>query len=193
MHAGQAVDFSNQDSVTHTVVFANGLCSVTLPPGAGGYHYRGDGGFCDNAFYPGRYPYMVDGKFPGTVVTVPVRRSVTLTARTHTIRGGTRLTLHGQVDPPGRKYPVSNPPGWRTNVSVIVLARHNRDHPYRPIATVNPGLMAKDPGNWRQDWTLTVQPGQTTTYIGEVTAQLPQGQIFWANAKSRPFTVRIRQ
>jgi plastocyanin len=193
IHAGQVVEFSNQDSVTHTVVFANGLCSLTLTPGAGG-HYGGGGGFCDNrfTFYPGRYRYMVDGNFPGTVVTVPVRRSVTLTARTHTIRGGTRLTLHGRVDPPGWRYHVSNPPGWRTNVSVIVLARHNGKHPYRRIATVNPGLMAKDPGNWRQDWTLTVQPGETTTYIAKVTAQLPSGQIFWSNAKSRPFTLRIR-
>jgi hypothetical protein len=193
MHAGQVVDFFNQDSVTHTVVFANGLCSLSLAPGAGGGLYGG-GGFCDNAFtfYAGRYPYTVDGKFPGTVVTVPVRRSVTLTARTHTIRGGTRLTLHGRVIPPGGRYHVSNPPGWRTNVSVIVLARHNSKHPYRRIATVNPGLMAKVPGDWTQNWTLTVQPGQTTTYIAKVTAQLPQGQIFWTNAKSRPFTVRIR-
>jgi len=190
MHAEQGLTFFNSDSVSHTVVFANGLCSLTFAPGQGGPH----GPFCDDnfAFYVGIYPYTVDGKFQGTVVTTALRRSVTLNARTHTIRRGTRLILRGRVNPPGWRHHVSNPPGWRTNVSVIVLARHNSKHPYRPIATVNPGLMAKVPGNWKQNWTLTVQPGQTTTYIAKVTAQVPQGQI-WTNPRSRPFTVRIRK
>jgi plastocyanin len=188
--ASEHVHFYNGDSVPHTVVFANGLCSLTVPAGATS---RVQGAVCSNRFdeYVGTYAYTVDGKFNGTVITTPLTRSVSLAARTHSIRGGTRLTLHGRVNPPGWRHHVSNPAGWRTNVSVIVLARHNSKHPYRPIATVNPGLMAKVPGNWKQHWTLTVQPGETTTYIAKVTAQAPQGQI-WTNAKSRPFTVRIQ-
>jgi hypothetical protein len=52
-------------------------------------------------------------------------------------------------------------------------------------------------------WKLKVQPRVTTTYIATVTTQRlcyypasrcahPQGQV-WSNAKSRPFTVRIRK
>jgi hypothetical protein len=194
MPAASVLFFANPDSVAHTVVFANGACSLTLTPGEGfsvGRDLVSPDWSCPDkpSFYAGSYAYTEDGKFPGAVTTVPVRRTVTLTARTHTIRGGTRLTLHGQVNPPGWRYHVTNPPGWRTYVSVVVLARHNRKHPFRPIATINPGLMARVPGNWRQQWLLTVQPTETTTYIAKVTSQLPQGQI-WTNAKSRPFTVR---
>ena len=34
MHAGESgLGFLNRDSASHTVVFANGLCSITLTPG----------------------------------------------------------------------------------------------------------------------------------------------------------------
>lgn len=187
MHAGQVVTFFNTDSVTHTVVFANGLCSVTLAPGQGGY----GGGFCSSRFTSlvGSYPYTVDGKFPGTVVTAPWPRSVTLTARTHTIRGGARLTLHGQVT---RSNTGAAPPP-----PVIVLARRSSQQPFKPVATVRTRGAHKAVYAWK----LEVQPGATTTYLAEVTTQRPcyfpasrcahpQGQI-WANAKSRPFTVRV--
>jgi hypothetical protein len=188
MHALRGLYFINQDSVTHTVVFANGLCSLAVTPGE--QENGGDGAYCKSDFtaYVGTYAYTVDGKFPGTVVTTPIRRSVTLTARTHTIRSGARLTLHGMVAPPGWRYHVSNPPGWKHNVTVTVLARPDGQHSFRPVASVNPRLLTTVPGRWL----LTVRPEATTTYIAKVTSQLPQGQI-WTNAKSRPFRVRIQR
>jgi plastocyanin len=183
MHAGTNLNFENNDSEAHTVVFANGLCSLTVTPG------EHEGGapwvHCKNNFtrYVGSYTYTVDGKFPGMAVTTPLPRAVTLTARTHSIRRGTRLTLHGQVSVTCPR-PCFAPSG-RHYTSVIVLARNSSKHHFRPIATVNPRYLAKVPGSW----TLTVQPGTTTSYIAKVTGQLPQGQI-WTNGTSRPFTVR---
>jgi hypothetical protein len=178
--------FGNPDSVTHTVVFANGRCSLSVAP------TDAEPGFCrDNfAFYVGTYPYTVDGKFPGTVVTTPLPRSVSLTARTHMIRRGKRLTLHGLVT---RSNTGSAPPP-----PVVVLARHDSTQPFEPVATVR----TRGSHQATYAWKLNVQPDVPTTYIAKVTAQRlcyypasrcahPQGQV-WANGRSRPFTVRIR-
>jgi plastocyanin len=183
MPTGDNVSFENTDSVTHTVVFANGRCNLTLPPGTKVSE-------CNPNFlaFVGSYTYTVDNKFPGTVVTRPWRRSVTLTARTHTIRGGTRLTLHGRL-----RWDFQND-AWRPlwgPFHVIVLARHDSRHPFKPIATIPKRV----PQGIRQGWKLNVQPGVTTTYIAKATGGTPphwQGQ-FWASTKSRPFTVRIRR
>jgi len=180
MYAAQALEFLNEDSAPHTVVFANGLCSLTVTPSR-------DLGCSDPATaYVGSYAYTVDGKSAGTVVTAPLRRSVSLTARTHSIRGGTRLALHGQVSVhcPGDCFA----PSGRHHTSVVVLAGNDSTHSFRPVARVHPRYVAKVPGSW----TLTVQPNATTTYIAKVTGQLPHGQI-WTTARSRPFTVRIPQ
>jgi hypothetical protein len=188
MHAGQVVTFFNEDSATHTVVFANGLCSLTLTPGQGGYN----GGFCESRFTSlvGSYPYTEDGTFAGTVVTAPWPRSVTLTARTHTIRSGTGLPLQGRVQ---QSYTGAAPPP-----PVRVLARRNSKQPFEPVATVR--TRGAHQAIYR--WKLNVRPAMTTTYIVEVTAQRtcyfpasrcaqPSGP-FWTDPKSRPFTVRIR-
>jgi Cupredoxin-like domain len=185
MSAERFLEFYNPDSVTHTVVFANGRCSLTVPPGDA---LR----VCPNNFsyYVGSYAYTEDGTFPGTVVTTPLPRSVTLTARTHTIRRGTRLTLRGQVV---RSNTGSAPPP-----PVVVLARHNTKQRFEPVATVRTRGSHQATYGWR----LSVQPGVSTTYIATVTAQRlcyypasrcahPQGQL-WTNAKSRPFGVQIR-
>jgi hypothetical protein len=181
MYAFQALSFANTDSVSHTVVFANGRCTLTVSPGPPGW----DGCKDNFASFVGTYLYTVDGKFPGTVVTTPLRRFVTLTARTHSIRGRTRLTLHGRVSFDCPRYCLA--PSGRHYVSVTVLARNKREHRFHRIGTVNPRYLAKVPGSW----TLTVQPGTTTTYIAKVTGQLPQGQL-WTNAESHPFRVRIQ-
>jgi hypothetical protein len=180
------VSFYNPDSVSHTVVFANGLCSLTLTPNT---NYAG----CPSRFltFAGSYAYTVDGKFPGSVVTTPRSRSVSLTARTHSIRGGTGLTLRGQVTrfDPGRAPP---PP-------VVVLARHTSTQPFEPVATVR--LKGGPQSTYR--WKLKVQPEVSTTYIAKVTGQrlcyFPASQCeqiagqVWVNAKSHPFTVRVRR
>jgi hypothetical protein len=196
------LEFRNTDSLTHTVVFANG-CSFTLAPSklrALGLY----GGRCTSfSSYVGRYAYSVDGKFAGTVVTAPLRRFVTLTARTRTIRGGARLILHGQV--------LRNDQGHGLNdslpVPVLVLARHSGKEPFERIATVRARLEGDVTNSTHEHagyrWKLNVQPDATTTYIAKVTSQRwcwrpasrcaqPQGQL-WTNPKSRPFTVRIRQ
>lgn len=182
------VGFQNVDSVTHTVVFANGHCTVTLSAGEPARWLD-----CSNfnlVSYAGSHAYTVDGKFTGTVVTAPLHRSVSLTARTHVMRAGARLTLHGQV--------------WRSNTGrappppVVVLARHNSKQPFEPLATVR----TRGSHQAVYGWKLDVQPDVTTTYIAEVTAQRicyypasgcahPQGQV-WTNASSRPFRIRIR-
>ena len=177
--AERIVAFTNLDSVAHTVVFANGLCSLKLA--------ANESGSCTSNFteYVGTYPYTVDGKFSGAVITMPLPRSVTLTAPTHTIRSGTRLALHGQV------AWLSNGHLYKPPFPVIVLARHNSNQPFKRVATLSASQQVSKPG--ANGWRLTVQPTQTTTYIAKATGQLPggRGQV-WANATSRPFAVRIR-
>jgi hypothetical protein len=187
MHAANNLDFLNWDSVNHTVVFANGLCSLTVPSAESGGGAFGD---CKDPFwrYAGSYAYTVDGTFPGMVVTVPMRRVVNLTALTHDIRGGTRLTLWGGVS-----FYCPGPCSARYRDPVTVLARNGSKHPFRPIATVKARYTVSYDGDttFRGSWKLTVRPGGTTTYIAKVPGRVPQGRIF-TDAKSRPFTVRIR-
>jgi hypothetical protein len=69
--------------VTHTVVFANGLCSIDVAPASRGQ--------CTSGFfmsYVGDYPYAVDGTSQANVVIEAVGRSVSLGARTHSISRG---------------------------------------------------------------------------------------------------------
>jgi len=201
MVAAGGMSFDNTDSVSHTVVFANGLCTLTLTPGemgGPGVYVNGLGHpDCKKNFprYVGSYAYTVDGKFAGTVVTTPLRRFVTLTARTHTIRRGTGLTLHGQVSTGGTCDPEPGPSKYDPLPPAIVLARHDGRHPFQPIATVRVkfrlghGTVCGQRVKWV--WKLKVQPAVTTTYIAKVTGQSPRGQL-WTKARSRPFTVRIR-
>ncbi|HJQ73477.1 MAG TPA: hypothetical protein VJ814_01230 [Gaiellaceae bacterium] len=188
IRAGAYMDFVNRDSVTHTVVFANGRCTVSVPPG----YALGPGNDVvlpgqqpvplpdchdDFPFYVGSYAYTVDGRFAGTVETAPLHRSVTLTARAHRIRRGVRLTLHGRVS----WSPLG--PGSRAPFPVVVLARTDGKHPFEPIATVPVTA---------QGWRLSVRPGVTTTYVAEANGQLPEGQV-WTPATSRAFTLRVRR
>jgi len=185
--------FVNLDSVAHTVVFADGRCSITVQPNDQSTH---DGECHDSAgrgWWPvsvGRYAYTVDGKFPGTVDVVPFYRSVSLTARTHTIRLGSELTLHGRLtfkDPSGGPMLCSN--GQRHPVRV--LARHDRSQTFKRIAMIPvPGPKVNLFGHCANGyaWQLKVRPGERTTYIAHVTGDLQ----YWEQAESRPFTVLIR-
>ena len=60
----------NQDSVPHTVTFANGECSVQVAPGAIGQ--------CANGFSNGvgDYAYTVDGTAQASIVVTAIGRSV---------------------------------------------------------------------------------------------------------------------
>jgi hypothetical protein len=187
--AGRYMLFENKDSVVHRVVFANGLCSLTLSPGeqAGpGNELGPDNPNChDNfTFYVGRYAYTMDGKFFGTVETMPAFRSVTLKARTHKVRRGEPLTLHGEVMWDNNATSLAT----KAPFPVIVLARYAGSHTFKAMATVAMGGVV----DTQDSWQLKVRPGEATTYIAEVTGQLPGGQI-WKHATSRPFTVRMRR
>lgn len=187
MQAGSFMLFGNTDSVTHTVVFANGLCSLTVAPGEAvgpGDSVNGSqhAGCNDNfPFYVGSYAYTVDGKTTGTVDTVPASRSVTLTARTRRIRRGERLTLHGRVFWNNQCCDLTT----KVPFPVSILRRYGPGQPFKQIA-----VLAVRKGADGYVWRLHVKPGVTTTYIAEANGQLPEGRI-WAPARSRSFTVRI--
>lgn len=191
MHALGNVHFTSGDLEAHKVVFANGLCSLTVHPGTGPQGCTG-AVFME---YAGVYGYTVDGTSKGKVVTTPLPRAVSLTARTHTIRGGTRLAIHGEVVRRNTCtwWSCAPPP------PVVVLARHDSRQPFKPIATVR----TRGARRVTYGWKLVVRPETGTTYVAEVTMQRvcyfpasrcahPQGQV-WANARSRPFAIRIRK
>jgi hypothetical protein len=183
--------FFNQDSVARTVVFAEGHCSLSIPPGGEypSYYHCADYGHGQWPFYVGSYPYSVDGKFPGTVDVVGFYRSVSLTAQTHTIRLGRRLRLHGQLT-------LTNPKGGpglcgvgNHSPVVRVLARHDRRHPFQRIAmfVLHVGGRSTSHG-CNYAWQLKVRPGLRTIYIADskLSADL------WKPATSRPFRVTIQ-
>jgi len=195
-YATDVLVFANQDAITHTVTFTNPGCSFAVPPG----YEIGPGGQTINegqqqlppvcpshpnfTFYAGTYAYTVDGKYAGTIVTNPVPRSVTLTARTHEVRRGTQLRLHGVV-----QFGGNFGPGCCTTAPfpVKVYARYLGSPALKQIATVH--TSGDDAASY---WHLRVRPGVRTTYIAEVTGQLQQGQI-WPRQPSwsHPFTVQI--
>lgn len=180
----EVLDFVNQDSVAHTVVFAHRRCSLDVPPGeAPPGRYA-----CD--FWDGSYAYTVDGRFSGRVDVVGLVRSVSLTARTHSVTRGGRLTLHGEI----REVNTLGVPGRCSSLpssSVWVLRRHNRRHPFRRIVRRVPVRRERvRPGRHGcvYRWQLTVRPGERITYVAEMTGVLR----LWRLARSRPFTVLTR-
>jgi hypothetical protein len=165
----------NSDQATHSVTFANGLCSFQLAPGASGQ--------CPTRFDVGRYPYTVDGTIEASlVVTALAPDTVTLTARTHALRHGARLRLHGTL----AAYECCLPPPARGSAPVVVLARHDRHHPFRRLAraATKPSHGAGYP------WSLRVRPRTTTIYIAKLTYQ-PTGAQGLRVAWSRPYRVRV--
>jgi hypothetical protein len=171
----------NPDTVTHTVTFADGLCSFHVAPG-------GSGQCPAIQWQVGQYPYTMDGTLQASIVLekhTPAARTVTLTAKSHTIKRGAHLRLHGSLDYAG----TAGPPSFFTAMHVIVLRRHDRHHPFRAFYAVHPGrrhsIVAGFP------WKLRVHPRRTTIYIAEVNTQ-PPGEEWWQNAMSKPFKVVVR-
>lgn len=185
--AGMYPVWINQDSVTHTVVFANGLCSIQVVPG----EYDGQ---CADGFGPGNYvgsyAYTVDNTFQGSIVAVADGRSVSLNGRRHTIRRGSELKLHGRL----QDYDLS-PPGAGPEQPIIVLARHDSHHPFRRLAVVMAKLHPTPQSHvhpWGVLlWQLRVRPRARTIYIAEANSQPPGGQV-WQHAWSKPFKVLVR-
>lgn len=180
--AGQAsVRWVNQDTVAHTVTFANSACSMQIAPG--------DSGTCSNLFPgpAGDYAYSVDGTGQASIEVIAMARNVTLLASSHTIHRGSELRLHGdlavaQTSPPIVEGPLQ---------PVIVLARHDRRHPFHRIAVVTARAhRPRNLANAHSVWQLRVRPRASTIYIVEANFQPPGGQ-YWQRAWSKPFRLRV--
>jgi hypothetical protein len=171
----------NQDSVPHTVTFANGKCSVQVAPGAIGQ--------CANGFSSGvgNYAYTVDGTAQASIVVAAVGRTVSLGARAHAIDRGSVVRLHGRL-----RVETGSPPAVEGPAQpVTVLTRPDRHHPFHRIKVV----IAKPhrsttTGDAYSVWQLRVRPGASKIYIAEANSQPKGGQV-WQDAWSKPFRVRV--
>jgi hypothetical protein len=162
--------WQNGDTSTHTVVFASGLCSFQLAPGGFGE--------CPIGLPIGHFAYTVDGTIQASIDVVAEGRSVTLTARSHTIRQGGSLRLHGELS-----VPILSPPVQPGPQPVVVLARPDRHHPFHRIRVVTAITH-----RWHLQWQLRVQPRARTIYIVEANSQTD----FWQRAWSKSFRVTVR-
>ncbi len=175
--------FSNTDTVTHAVAFANGSCSIEVAPGTRGQ--------CPSGFWSfvGDYPYTVDGASQAHLVIEAVGRSVSLLARNHSVSRGSQVKLHGRLQEANSNW---SPPSAGTPQPIIVLARPDRYHEFHRIAVVrakvHPGTKNAPFGELL--WRLRVRPRAKTIYIAEANSQ-PQGGQVWQRAWSRPFRVRV--
>ena len=171
----------NQDTVTHTVTFANGKCSIQVAPG--------DIGQCINGFSSGvgNYPYTVDGTAQASIVVAADWRTVTLQAHSHRIDRGSELTLRGKLAVGTGSPPVFQGP----RQPVIVLARPDRYHPFHRIAIVTAKPhRSQNPADAHSVWKLRVRPRAHTIYIAEANSQ-PAGGQYWQQAWSKPFRVGV--
>jgi hypothetical protein len=176
--------FSNTDTVTHTVDFANGLCTLQVAPGSRDQ--------CSTASlsYVGDYAYTVDGTSQAQLVIEAIHRSVSLRARVHTIDRGSRLTLHGRL----QDVQYGSPPNSGSPQPIMVLARPDRYHAFHRIAVVRAKLHLPKGANpllGKLLWRLRVHPRAKTVYIAEASYQ-PQGGQVWQQAWSKPFRLRVR-
>jgi hypothetical protein len=169
----------NRDTVTHTVAFASG-CSIQVAPG--GY------GQCTNGFsgVVGDYPYTVDGTVQASIVVTAEGRTITLTARRHTISRGSELLLRGALAVAQTSPPVLSGP----RQPVVVLARPDGRRSFHPIAVVTAKPHRWHGGssaNVHSVWRLRVRPRVSTTYIVEARYQSQH----WQRVRSGPFRVRV--
>jgi plastocyanin len=171
----------NQDSVPHSVTFANGECSIQVATGAVGQ--------CTNGFSSGvgAYAYTVDGTMQASIVVAAAGRTVTLGATRHTIDRGSSLRLHGKLAVGTGSPPVFQGP----RMPVTVLARPDRRHPFHRIAVVTAQpRRSRSPADAHSVWQLRVRPGTNRIYIAEANSQ-PKGGQYWQRAWSKPFRVRV--
>lgn len=181
--------FVNRDSVAHTVVVqqnahARWTCSLAAagepPPGSDRCLYH--------AAFVSRHSYTVDGQPRGEIVVLGLPRSVSLTARTHTIRLGRQLSLHGRTS-----FETWLDSTCGDKFTLVLLARPAHSPRFKRIAVFPVGANKKTPtavnNRCSYSWQRTVRPGIETTYIARV---LGVARI-WRVPTSRPFTVSIRK
>jgi hypothetical protein len=181
IRATDSVIFANEDSVAHTVVFAHPSCSFSVLPGQ-------RGAYACKPWLVGSYAFTVDGTFPGKLHVVGQLRLISLTARTHAVRPGGQLTLHGRLTHADLGGPCSGGP----HDYVWVLARHDHSEPFKrirkPVAVAR-NIQRAGPHGCAYPWHLKVRPHERMTYIAQAKGL---GRI-WRPAKSRTFDVLIRR
>lgn len=169
--------WDNQDTVTHTVTFANG-CSIRVAPGGEGQ--------CPSHFAVGQYPYTVDGAEQASIDITPMSRGVTLEARRHGIARGSELLLHGRL----AVGFLSPPEFFGPRMPVTVLARPDRHHPFHRIAVLTAKPLrhpAHNLADVHSVWHFRVRPRAGTIYIVEADSETS----YWQRAWSKPFRVRV--
>ena len=181
------VMFTNTDTVTHSFAFANGWCSAELAAGTVTS--------CGWAPYVGDYQYTVDGTTQADLVVEAVGRSVSLKARSHSIRSGSPLRLHGRLYEANANW---SPPSSGSPQPITVLGRPEvcprfwgcEFHRIAVVrATIHPRTKRAPWGELL--WHLRVRPPVSMIFIAEANYQ-PKGGQFWERASSKPFVVHVR-
>src|SRR5262249_30687408 len=142
---------------------------------------------CNFPLLVGEYPYAVDGTIQASVVVNALPpTTVTVTARSHTLSKAAHLRLRGTLN-----FSMScGPPIFGPlHVPIVVLARHDRHHPFRRLTTVHSETRTPDRG---YVWHLNLHHNAKTIYIAKVTYQ-PAGEQGQRQAWSRPFKVTVRR
>jgi len=182
-----SVLFTNTDTVTHTFAFANGWCSADLAAGTSES--------CGIPGYVGDYAYTVDGTTQADLVVETIGRSVSLRARTHSIRSGSVVRLHGRLQEDNANW---SPPTAGSPQPIIVLGRPVvcfrvwgcGFHRIAVVkATVHPRTKRAPFGELL--WQLRVRPGVSMVFIAEANYQ-PKGRQVWQQAWSKRFLVQVR-
>lgn len=173
--------FANTDTVNHTVDFANGLCSLQVAPSS---NVSCTSGFLS---YAGTYAYTVDGTTRASVTVTPEWRAVTLRAKRHGFRRGSKVLLHGRL----AIAALSPPPLFGPRMPVTVFERPHGHHLWYRLAVVMAKPLTRPNLQAHSVWKLWVRPRVGTTYKVEANSQ-PAGGQYWQNAESGPFGVYIR-
>ena len=183
MPAGYPLVFSNTDAVKHSVVFADGSCSLEVAAGSQAQ--------CNGIFYPyvGKYDYTVDGTGQAQIVVAAIPRTVSLRNRPTTIHRGSHVTLHGRLQDMQFPFPCAAGPPQ----PIIVIARPYRGHPFHRVAVVRAALhQVKGGCNARLLWHVRIRPRSSMTYVAIASYQ-PAGGKVWKRARSKLLRVNVRR
>jgi hypothetical protein len=181
MPAGYPLLFENTDTVTHSVAFADGSCSVTVAPGSSTP--------CTGGFYPyvGEYDYTVDSTSQAQIVVAAIPRTVSLRNRDTTIHRGSYVTLHGRLKDEQFPYPCISGPAQ----PIIVIARPYAGHPFHRVAVVT-ATQPEHSCNVPLQWKVRIRPRSSMTYVAIASYQ-PSGGRVWERDKSKPVRVNVRR
>jgi hypothetical protein len=175
-----AVLFTNTDTVTHTVAFANSSCSGDVAP-SGSLQ-------CDVPYEIGDYAYTVDGTTQASVNVAPEPRRVTIVAKHHGFKRGAKVRLYGSL----AAGVVGAPPTFQgPRMPVTVYARPHGHHLWYRVAVVTSKPLRKPQFPAHSVWQIWVRPRAGTTYRVEASSQ-PTGGQYWENASSRTFGLYLR-